>query len=107
MAVKKAPKKKQAAQPKAQPAEQPEKQPARDNLELLQGVATTLTVELGRTRATLDTALELGDQSLIELDKTVADPVDILINGELFARGEVVTVGENFGVRVTEIVQPV
>ncbi|MFC1526281.1 FliM/FliN family flagellar motor switch protein [Candidatus Latescibacterota bacterium] len=67
----------------------------------------TLTAELGRTRATLDTALEWGDQSLIELDRTVGQPVDILVNGELFARGEVVTVSENFGVRLTEIIKPV
>ena len=107
MAEKKAPKKKQGVQPQKQPPKQPVEQPARDNLELLKDTRMTLTVELGRTRETLDTALEYGDQSLVELDKTVADPVDILINGELFARGEVVTVGENFGVRVTEIVQPV
>ena len=102
-AGKKTPEKKQVSPP----AEPPREQPARDNLEILQGISTTLTVELGRTRETLDTALEWGDQSLIELDKSVGEPVDILINGELFARGEVVTVSENFGVRVTEIVNPV
>ena len=107
MAVKKAPKKAPKKKQAVQPAEPPVEQPARDNMELLQGVATTLTVELGRARETLDTALEWGEQSLIELDKTVGDPVDILINGVLFARGEVVTVSENFGVRVTEIVNPV
>jgi len=107
----KAPRKKQAAQsaepPAEPPAEMPVDQPARDNMEFLQGISTTLTVELGRTRETLDTALEWGDQSLIELDKSVGEPVDILLNGELFARGEVVTVSENFWVRVTEIVNPV
>ena len=45
----------------------------------------------------------MGEQSLVELDKQVGDPVDILVNGKLFARGEVVTVSENFGVRITEI----
>ena len=48
-----------------------------------------------------------AEQSLIELDKSVGDPVDLLVNGELFARGEVVTVSENFGVRITELVNPV
>lgn len=66
----------------------------------------TLTAELGRSRMTLDRALQVSDQSLIELDKTVGDPVDIRINGRLYARGEVVTVSENFGVRITEIVDP-
>ena len=64
----------------------------------------TLTAELGRTRVPLDRALQVGCQSLVELDKVVGDPVDILINGRLYARGEVVTVSENFGVRITEIV---
>jgi flagellar motor switch protein FliN/FliY len=59
---------------------------------------------LGRTGQTLDELLSLGEQSLIELDKQVGDPIDILLNGRLIARGEVVTVGENFGVRVIELI---
>jgi flagellar motor switch protein FliN/FliY len=47
--------------------------------------------------------LQLGEQSLVELDKQVGEPVDILVNGKIFARGEVVTVSENFGVRITEL----
>ena len=70
----------------------------------LPDVMVTLSMELGRTRTTLDQLLHFGDQSLIELDRTVGEPVDILLNGELFGRGEVVTVSENFGVRVTELV---
>ncbi len=64
----------------------------------------TISMVLGRTGQTLDELLALGEQSLIELDKRIGDPVDILLNGRLFARGEVVTVSENFGVRVTEII---
>jgi flagellar motor switch protein FliN/FliY len=63
-----------------------------------------MTEELGRTRDTIGNIMEYGDQSLIELDKKVSEPVEILLNGELFARGEVITVGENFGVRVIEVV---
>jgi flagellar motor switch protein FliN/FliY len=63
-----------------------------------------MTAELGRTRDTIGNIMEYGDQSLIELDKKVSEPVEILLNGELFARGEVITVGENFGVRVIEVV---
>ena len=51
--------------------------------------------------------MTLGEQSLVELDKQVGDPVDILVNNKLFARGEVVTVSENFGVRITELVSRV
>ena len=76
------------------------------NIERLMDVPLTVTIELGRTRDTIEKVMEFGDQSLIELDKSVSDPVDVLVNGELFARGEVVTVSENFGVRITELVNP-
>ena len=76
------------------------------NIERLMDVRLTVTIELGRTRDTIERVMEYGDQSLIELDKTVGEPVDVLVNGELFARGEVVTVSENFGVRIIELVNP-
>ena len=76
------------------------------NIDRLMDVRLTVTIELGRTRKIIQDVMELGDQSLIELEKTVGEPVDVLVNGELFARGEVVTVSENFGVRVTELVHP-
>lgn len=67
-------------------------------------VSLVVTIELGRTQATLESVMAYGEQSLVELDKQVGDPVDVLVNGKLFARGEVVTVSENFGVRITELV---
>ncbi|MEE2657953.1 MAG: flagellar motor switch protein FliN [Candidatus Latescibacterota bacterium] len=76
------------------------------NLERLMDVRLTVTIELGRTRETVENVMEYGDQSLIELDRNVGQPVDVLVNGEPFARGEVVTVSENFGVRITELVNP-
>ena len=76
------------------------------NIERLMDVRLTVTIELGRTRGTIEKVMEYCDQSLIELDKTVGEPVDVLVNGELFARGEVVTVSENFGVRIIELVNP-
>lgn len=76
-----------------------------DNLEQLQDMDVEVSVELGRNKLTLDDALSLGEQSLVELDKVVGEPVDIRINGKLFAKGEVVTVSENFGVRLIEIVE--
>jgi len=77
------------------------------NVARLMDVSLMVSIELGRTRKTLEDVTDMGEQSLVELDKQVGDPVDILVNGSLFARGEVVTVSENFGVRVTELVTPV
>jgi len=71
---------------------------------LLDDVDVEIAVVLGRNRLTLDKALVLGENSLVDLDRAVGEAVDVLINGKLFARGEVVTVNENFGVRLTEVV---
>jgi flagellar motor switch protein FliN len=73
------------------------------NIRRLMDVSMVVSIELGRAKSTLETVMDLGEQSLVELDKTVGDPVDVLVNGRLFARGEVVTISENFGVRITEL----
>ena len=73
---------------------------------MLDQTNVTVSIELGRAPITLEQALEYGDQSLIELERTVGEPVNILINGTLFATGEVVTISENFGVKIDEIVNP-
>ena len=77
------------------------------NIARLMDVNLNVTIELGRTKHTLEQVLNLGEQSLVELDKQVGEPIDILVNGKVFARGEVVTVSENFGVRITELVTSV
>ena len=69
----------------------------------LMDIPLLVTIELGAAEKTLEQVMELGEQSLIELNKTHGDPVDVKVNGQLFARGEVVTVAENFGVRITEL----
>lgn len=74
------------------------------NIHLLMDVPMTLTVELGRTRQLVRDILGLGEGSIIELDKLAGEPVDLLVNGKLIAKGEVVVIDENFGVRVTDIV---
>ena len=74
-----------------------------DNSELLADMDVEVSVELGRRKLTLDQAIAMGDQSIMELDRAWNDLVDVRINGRLFARGEVVTVGESFGVRVLEL----
>ena len=73
------------------------------SLSSLDEVEVEVSVELGRHTLTLDQALHLGEHSQIELDKMVGEPVEVKLNGKLFARGEVVTVNENFGVRLTEV----
>ena len=77
------------------------------NVARLMDVNLMVSIELGRTRKTLEDVTDMGEQSLVELDKEVGEPVDILVNGRLFARGEVVTVSEKFGVRIIELVTPV
>ncbi len=74
------------------------------NIDLLMDIALDVVIELGRTTMPLKEVLELGPGAVIELDKLAGDPVDILVNDKLVARGEVVVIEENFGVRITEIV---
>ena len=76
------------------------------NVARLMDVNLMVSIELGRTRKTLEDVTDMGEQSLVELDKEVGELVDILVNGRLFARGEVVTVSEKFGVRIVELVTP-
>src|SRR5438132_2672462 len=82
---------------------------ARDNgarrpLELLADVEMAVTAELGRTRMTLGKLLSLAPGALIELDRSAGSPVDVLVNGKVVARGEVVVIDEEFGIRISEIV---
>jgi flagellar motor switch protein FliN len=74
------------------------------NLDILLDIPLQVTVELGRTKRTVEEILELSSGSIIELDKLAGEPVDILLNNKLIAKGEVVVIEENFGVRVTDIV---
>jgi flagellar motor switch protein FliN/FliY len=74
------------------------------NIDLLLDVAMRVTVELGRTRMKLAQILELQMGSVIELDRLAGDPVDILVNDHMVARGEVVVVEDKFGVRIIEMI---
>ena len=75
-----------------------------NNLNLLMDIPLKVTVELGRTQKQIKDILEMSQGSIIELDKLAGEPVDILVNHKLIAKGEVVVIDENFGVRVTDIV---
>jgi flagellar motor switch protein FliN/FliY len=76
------------------------------NISLLMDVPMQVTVELGRTQMLLKDILELGTGSIVELDKLAGEPVDLLVNGKLVAKGGVVVIEENFGIRITDIVAP-
>ncbi len=75
-------------------------------LDLLLDVPLDVSVELGRTRMPIQDLLGLGPGSVIELDKVAGEPLDILVNDRLIARGEAVVVNDKFGVRITDIVSP-
>ena len=76
------------------------------NIGLIMDVNMEMTVELGRTKKQIKEILGMGEGTIIELDKLAGEPVDILVNHKAIAKGEVVVIDENFGVRVTEILAP-
>ena len=76
------------------------------NIGLILDVPLKVTVELGRTHKSIKEVLELTNGSIVELDKLAGEPVDIQVNGKFLAKGEVVVIDENFGVRITEIASP-
>lgn len=75
-------------------------------LDLLLDVTLQVTVEVGRARMTIQDILQLGQGSVMELEKLAGEPLDIFINGKQVARGEAVIVNEKFGVRLTDIISP-
>lgn len=80
--------------------------PGKPNIELVRDIQVTLTVVLGRTEMLIQDILELTPGKVIELDRLAGEPLDIVVNGKLLAKGEVVVVDENFGIRLTSIVEP-
>ena len=76
------------------------------SLDLILDIPLTVTVELGRSKMLINDLLQLGRGSVIELTKLAGEPLEVLVNQKLVARGEVVVVNEKFGVRLTDIVSP-
>ncbi len=76
-------------------------------LDRIMDIPLSVTVELGRSRMLIRELLQLGQGSVVELTKMVGEPLEVLVNNKLIARGEVVVVNEKFGVRLTDIVSPV
>ncbi len=78
--------------------------PAGGNMGMLMGVQLEVSVVIGRTRRKIRDIVEFGQGTVLELDKQTGAPAEIMVNGQLLAYGEVIVVGDNFGIRVTEIV---
>ena len=77
-----------------------------DNLKVLENIEVKLTVEVGSTEIKIRDLLRLNEGSVVELERLAGDPLDILANGVKIAKGEVVMVGERFGIRFTEVTNP-
>ena len=77
-----------------------------NNLRVLENIEVRLTVEVGNTEIAIKDLLRLNEGSVVELDRLAGDPLDILANGTTIAKGEVVMVGERFGIRFTEVTNP-
>ena len=88
------------------PAPPREKKGNSSSMELLLDIPLEITAELGRTRMIINDLLQLGQGSVIELNKLAGEPLEILVNQRLIARGEVVVVNEKFGIRLTDIISP-
>jgi len=83
-----------------------EGKPEAKNLDMLMDVSLPIAIELGRTAMAIEDILNLSPGSVVELDKLAGEPVDLLVNNKLLAKGEVVVIDENFGVRITRMVSP-
>jgi flagellar motor switch protein FliN/FliY len=75
------------------------------NLDLLMTVPLRITAELGTCKMLVEDILKLGTGSIVELDRLAGGPVDLLVNDKLVARGEVIAIDDNFGVRITELIE--
>lgn len=76
------------------------------NLDVILDVPVTLSMEVGRTRIPIRNLLQLNQGSVVELDRTAGEPLDVFVNGTLIAHGEVVVVNEKFGIRITDVISP-
>lgn len=76
------------------------------NIDLLMDVDLPISIELGRTKMSISSILSLGPGSVVELNKLAGEPVDLLVNNKIVAKGEVVVVDENFGLRITQLMTP-
>ena len=91
---------------KEKPEEDKAERSSLENLRVLENIDVKLTVEVGGAEIKLRELLRINEGSVIELERLAGDPLDILANGTIIAKGEVVMIGERFGIRFTEVVDP-
>lgn len=85
-------------------SDSPAAQPDHQGLDLVCEIPVTLTAELGETQITIKELLSFGPGSVVELDRLAGEPADLLVNGVLVGRGDVVVINENYGLRITELI---
>ena len=105
-----------AAQPTARSVQAPEFEDAprasagrggaRPSIDIVMDVPVTLSLEVGRATMSVGELLELGQGAVVELDRAVGEPLDVMVNGALVAKGEIVLVNDKFGIRLTSIIEP-
>ena len=76
------------------------------NLDVILDIPVTLSMEIGRTRLPIRNLLQLNQGSVVELERLAGEPMDVLVNGTLIARGEVVVINERYGIRLTDVISP-
>ena len=76
------------------------------NLDVIMDVPVTLSLEVGRTKMTVGNLLRLRQGSVVELDRLAGEPLDVLVNGQLVARGEIVVINDKFGIRLIDVISP-
>jgi flagellar motor switch protein FliN/FliY len=80
--------------------------PDNEKLRALENIEVVMSIEVGRAEITISELLRLNEGSVVELDRLAGEPLDILVNGTMIAKGEIVMVGERYGIRFTDIVDP-
>lgn len=96
----------QAAKAEFQHLSEPTGKSALQNIDMLMDINLPISIELGRTKMSISDILALGPGSVVELTKLAGEPVDLLVNQRVVAKGEVVVIDENFGVRITQLMTP-
>lgn len=97
---------KAAAFQEVQPTSAGEVTDGQPNIDVILDVPVTLSLEVGRTKMTVGNLLRLRQGSVVELDRLAGEPLDVLVNGQLVARGEIVVINDKFGIRLIDVISP-
>lgn len=95
-----------AAFQEVQPASSGGKNEGQPSIDVIMDVPVTLSLEVGRTKMTVGNLLSLRQGSVVELDRLAGEPLDVLVNGQLVAHGEIVVINDKFGIRLIDVISP-